>query len=268
MSKDKKKSNKSSVKKKAWKTDSFDGALLFLLFHKRIIGHPDNYSAAEIQAHPSFGFNEYSAQTFKRNSQTVANKVKKFEDNGTGLTQEFKEILCEVLRSKPELFPDIDEDLFDDDYKDEDKEEDLTHISKCEEEVSLSDPLQDPRFEEKKAAPKSGSHNPKANRPTTNRSKKFPPVAAFNMTRALESKLGSYLEDYADGHVIGVYPLASGWDGTFKVGPDQMSVIMSTKVPKAVFSAKTILQRHGLDDNNIHVVSLQAAMTNSQKHQN
>ena len=51
------------TKKEAWKTESFDGAFLFLLLHKRIAGHPDNYSAAEIQANPDYPFGKYPAQT-------------------------------------------------------------------------------------------------------------------------------------------------------------------------------------------------------------
>jgi hypothetical protein len=61
--------------------------------------------------------------------------------------------------------------------------------------------------------------------------------------------------------------LPSGWDGTFKVGPDQQSVIMSIKVPRSIYNAQTILQCHGFDNNNIHVVSLQAAMTKAKKQQ-
>jgi hypothetical protein len=66
---------------------------------------------------------------------------------------------------------------------------------------------------------------------------------------------------------FGVYPLPSGWDGTFKIGDDQQSVIMSTKIPRSVYNAQTILQCHGFDDNNIHVVSLQAAMNKAKKQQ-
>ena len=115
--------------KKAWKSDSYDGALLFLLLHKRIVGDPDDYSAAELQAHPSFNFDQYPAQTFKRNSQTVANRVKKFETKGTGLSKDFKAFLSEVLKDKPDLFTDIDEDQFDEDYKDEGEE--TTTTSSC-----------------------------------------------------------------------------------------------------------------------------------------
>jgi hypothetical protein len=61
--------------------------------------------------------------------------------------------------------------------------------------------------------------------------------------------------------------LPSGWDGTFKIGDDQQSVIMSTKIPRSVYNAQTILQCHGFDDNNIHVVSLQAAMNKAKKQQ-
>ena len=92
------------TKKEAWKTESFDGAFLFLLLHKRIAGHPDNYSAAEIQANPDYPFGKYPAQTFKRSCQTVAKKVKQFESKKTGITKGFKRHLAEVLKEKEEYF--------------------------------------------------------------------------------------------------------------------------------------------------------------------
>jgi hypothetical protein len=75
-----------------------------LLFYKRIAGDPDNFSPSEIQQNPLFEFNKYPAQTFKRNCQTVANKVKKFESHGTGLTKEFKGLCQEVLEDWKEFF--------------------------------------------------------------------------------------------------------------------------------------------------------------------
>ena len=90
----KSKGESDSAKKPAWKSESFDGALLFLLFHKRQKGfNPDDFSAAEIHQHPEFGFDRYSSQNFKRNCQTIANWVKKFEEKGTGLTKTFKKIV-------------------------------------------------------------------------------------------------------------------------------------------------------------------------------
>ncbi len=50
--------------KAAWKSDSNDGAFLFLLFHKRI-EHPDDFSPLELQASPEYTFDKYSNQTFK-----------------------------------------------------------------------------------------------------------------------------------------------------------------------------------------------------------
>lgn len=94
------------MKKTAWKSDSCDGALLFLLLHKRIKGHPDNFSSSELQDDPLLGFDEHStySKTFKRNSQTIANRVKKIEAKGAGLTSEFKTFLRQVKADRLESF--------------------------------------------------------------------------------------------------------------------------------------------------------------------
>lgn len=132
-------------KKETWKSDSHDGALLFLLLHKQIAGHPDDFSPSELQDQP-FGFDKCSSQTLKRNSQTIANRVKKFEENGTGLTKDFKALIKQILEEKPELFPCTEEK--DEDFKPgEVEEDDISHISQAEDEQSLSDPLQDKRFD-------------------------------------------------------------------------------------------------------------------------
>jgi hypothetical protein len=150
------------------------------------------------------------------------------------------------------------------------EEEDLTHISKAEDEESLSYPLQDQKFHptpDSEQPPIDTSNiEPNSNQKKSNRktnSTEAPPIKEVNMMAT--TKPGVYLEDYADGQIVGVYPLPSGWDGTFKIGDDQQSVIMTTKIPRSIYNAQTILQCHGFDDNNIHVVSLQAAMNKAKK---
>jgi len=127
----KEKSNTNS-KKEQWKTESFDGALLFLLLHKRIGGHPDDFSASELQANPLYGFDKYTSQTFKRNSQTVVNKVKKFEEKQTGLTKAFKTFIKKVQTEWAELFEgNSDNDEEDEDFNpEEDEEDDITQMTR------------------------------------------------------------------------------------------------------------------------------------------
>ena len=232
------------MEKKAWKTDSYDGALLFLLLHKRVAEDPDDFSASEIQQNPLFEFDKYSAQTFKRNCQTVANKVKKFEKNGTGLTKKFKEFCRQVLEDWKKFFAKADKDPpFDKDYTEEKEEEDLTYISKAENENTLSYPLQDQKFHptpdsEQPPIDTSNIEPPNSDQWKSNRktnSTEAPPINEVNMMAT--TKPGVYLEDYADGQIVGVYPLPSGWDGTFKIGDDQQSVIMTTKIPRSIYNA-------------------------------
>ena len=135
-------SSNNNKKKLAWKSDSIEGALLFLLFYKEIF-NPDNFSAAEIEQDPLYGFEKFLATTFKRSAQTIANRVKKFEEkNGAGLTAAFKGHLKDVLDKYSEVLKTEEEDG---DYQDK-GEDNISHISKAEDEASLSDPLQDSRF--------------------------------------------------------------------------------------------------------------------------
>jgi len=130
-----------SKKKQAWKSDSVEGALLFLLFHKRVF-NPDDFSAAEIQQDPLFGFDKFSATTFKRSAQTLANRVKKFEEkNGSGLTKAFKGLIKQAQETHSELLDTVEDDEAE--YQDLDGEDDISHVSKAEDKDSLSDPLQD-----------------------------------------------------------------------------------------------------------------------------
>merc|ERR1711933_494657 len=77
-------------------SESIDGALLFILFLDRV-AHPDSYRAAEIYNHPDLPFKaKYEKKNFNSYCQTAANRRKKWERNGTGLTKTFKELVKEA----------------------------------------------------------------------------------------------------------------------------------------------------------------------------
>jgi hypothetical protein len=58
------------------KTESYDGALLFLLLHKRIVGDPDDFSASENQDNPVFEFNKYPHKLLKEIARQLPTKSK------------------------------------------------------------------------------------------------------------------------------------------------------------------------------------------------
>ena len=71
--------NGEGITKKSWKSDSTDGGLLFLLFHKRI-EDPNKFSAPEIYDHPLLPFKDnYSKKSFASACQTAANRCLKWE---------------------------------------------------------------------------------------------------------------------------------------------------------------------------------------------
>lgn len=74
-----------------------------MILHKRIEGTPNNFSLSELQGNLSCPFDQYNFSNFKQNAQKVANRVKKIEQKGNGLTKEIKEYLHKVIVNKPEL---------------------------------------------------------------------------------------------------------------------------------------------------------------------
>ena len=258
----KKKAPASDTKKKAaaWKTESFDGALLFLLFHKRRKNfNPNDFSASEIQQHPLFEFDKYSPANFKRNCQTVANKVLKFEEKKTGVSNELKQYIQEVLEKRKDLFEGVEEeDDFDEDYKPgAEEDEDLPDVPE-EDEASLSDGLRDLRFQNNKLPEQPPIE--KANILPTARRSQSEKSAIKKMANNMNDDPFNYLVVYPDGRILGVTRLESGWDGSIYLAEDCKRVMKKTRIPSACFKSQTILQKHGLDRNNIHIVTLKAAM--------
>jgi hypothetical protein len=109
--------------KEVWKSDSVDGALLFLCFHDNPhrIFHPDDFSASEIFNHPLLPFTgKYSNKNFRTYCQTAANRVKRFEKDGTGLSKQFKEYIEEARTTYSDILTQLQEDA---DYEQEEAEE-------------------------------------------------------------------------------------------------------------------------------------------------
>ena len=109
---------------KEWKSDSVDGALLFILFQERVF-HPNSFSSAEIYEHPSLNpiLKLYSKRKFSTYCTTAANRCIKFERTGTGLSRAFKEFIQDARREYSVLVKKLKEG-HDDVFKEEDEEED------------------------------------------------------------------------------------------------------------------------------------------------
>lgn len=75
----------------------------------------------------------------------------------------------------------------------------------------------------------------------------------------------NHLSTGPDGRLIGVTQLISGWDGSLFISDDCKKVIKKTLVSIPLLKAHHILKRHGFDDDNVHIVNLQAQMDASEK---
>lgn len=123
---------------KEWKSDSVDGALLFILFHERVF-HPNSFSSAEIFEHPDLNpiLQGYSKRKFPTYCTTAANRCIKFERTGTGLSRVFKEFIQDARGEYSDLIKKLKEDGQNNVLEEEDDEDDESYRDEEEEDVSL-----------------------------------------------------------------------------------------------------------------------------------
>lgn len=142
---------------KPWKSDSVDGALLFILFIDGVF-HPNSFSAAEIYEHPHIHpiLKHYSKRKFATYCTTAANRCIKFERTGTGLSRAFKEFIREARQKYSDLISKLkgssdrseEEEDSDDPSYNEDEEDDIPLDPEFEEEDQpLSNQIQNPNLD-------------------------------------------------------------------------------------------------------------------------
>ena len=127
-----------------WKSDSVDGAFLFVLFIERIF-HPNSFSAAEIFEHPLLHpiFKNYSKRNFGTYCTTAANRCIKYERTGTGLSRAYKEFIADARKKYSYLIEQLTGAADNQEEEDDDDSDDGTYITEEEEDIAL-----DPEFEE------------------------------------------------------------------------------------------------------------------------
>jgi hypothetical protein len=237
--------------------------------------HPDDFSPSELQQHPDYPFQKYSGATFKRNCQTIANRTKKFEEKGTGLTDAFKKYIGAVLEDKAELFGKETEDEFDEDYEDE-EEEDLEEHSKLVDEESLSDNIQDPRFDPMPPTqPPIAKENitpddkPREKKKPVEKKKPAESIAFKNVSSPVvqqDNELGKAVQLLLPNGLI----FATAWVDT-KLDPGILQIVISNdgrkvlkreKKPMPANSNEMLMGMYpwAQDNNNIVVVSVNAAI--------
>lgn len=135
-------------KKEAWKSDSIDGALLYILFQDQI-EHPDSFAAASIFHHPLLPYKgKYDGRNFRGYCQTAANKFKKFREFGTGLTDSFRKHIVEAREVYADVLKKLKEEADDDSFRpDGEEDEDYNPEDYEEEELSLNEQIQNARLD-------------------------------------------------------------------------------------------------------------------------
>ena len=127
-----------SKKKKAWKSDSEDGAFLFLLYHFRVY-HPNDYSAVEIYDHPDFPFKDnYAKKNFNTHCQTLSNRCNNYERRGNTLSRVFREFVDnKKIRRRPLFKQLLSPGDIAQHYDSEEADNDGSYVDKSEDDLSF-----------------------------------------------------------------------------------------------------------------------------------
>jgi hypothetical protein len=217
----------------------------------------------EIHADATRSYSQLSLNGFHKHVKDTRNRVTNYKRLGTGLDcEEFRNLVKlndpppPVDRAPaPEEFSSEDESFALGDDLDDDTLGDLIgfDIDSAFEELRFTGGIADVN----KDPPPPENPEPKAKVPA--------PTTTPRMRAAVTEDMEKHLCTYADGRVVAVCQLASGWRGEFRLSDDCKSIIRTTEVRPAIVSAVVILKRLGLPTDNINRVNLQAHIDEKKK---
>ena len=264
-------------RKQKWNSDSLDGALLFLIFHKRLY-HPDSYSSSEIYHEERFPFKEkYNAKNFRTYCQTAANRAKKFKRHGNlsgdflGIVKEAKKKFADVLAVQEP--PELDSADEGSDYEgNSDSDSNLSY----DEEESLSALLRDadidPRQKDRKLAPAKkakkqvplAKEHPRVKKSVKEKEqlKPKPNPITRRPTMMQDNTLTKQLIELSGSRLFCRYHLPQYFEGDFIISDDAREIYVEREFRKSMFgayAARETTRAHCGEEHHNHV--LQSALT-------
>lgn len=273
--------NKNSKSK--WDSYGIDGALLFICFQDRIF-HPDSYSASEIFRSQELPFSKkYSQRNFGTYCQTAANRCKRFERNGTGLTDQLKESIKKARQKYSHLLSNLkSSDPFVGYHSEEDSNYSDLHASdsdnlsfdKSVDEPSLSSLLQQSTLDIRHSAqgekPKKNSkHTSTLKSPSKqtllSQSKMQQIKGGYNSILESQTSMTKHLITVPDGRIFVAKMMPSKWDGHIRLNDDCTEVLEDTEYSVHKFlNAGCFLKAHGCEGtNNVFQNALQSKLSDS-----
>lgn len=230
--------------------------------------YEEKTTVKEIHADATRSYSQLSLNGFHKHVKDTRNRVINYKRLGTGLdSEEFRNLVKlndppppvdraavpeEEFSSDDESFTLAPEDFDDDTLAGFD-------IESAFEELRFSGGIKDA----KQPPPTVETPKPKAKVPAATATTTTP--VTTTKPRMTAENLEKHLCAYADGRVVGVCQLPSGWQGEFYFSDDCTKVLRTTEVRPAMTSAMTILKRLGLPTDNVNRVNLQAHIDEKKK---
>jgi hypothetical protein len=246
-----------------WTKNGVDAAQLFRDIYFDKIGKYTR--AGEAHAIPDRSYHHFNKNGFFKHYKNVKERVDTFKRFGTGLDDEnFKR---KIRLHEPPSQEEQGATLTVLNYPDNEDEESLdeTYQENGEDDITLDDAFELESFlgnltiadNKKKTTPV----KKKTNQPT-----KIEGMVTMRASTMTNNVLGKkILTEYPDGRFSCVVKLNSGFNGTFVVSEDGTKVIQKEYVPSTLCCAKNIYYKMGLDDQDVHVVTLQAEIDRLKK---
>jgi len=230
-----------------WKKDNELAAQLFRDFY---FGRYDaNTQVTDIFSDPSREYSKLSKGSFYKHVKSTRERVNTFKSFGTGLDEKFRDLV--KLNSPPSdaqstgSDADSDFDLLDDSG---DISLDGVDLDSAFDELRLNKEIADVSI-------------PKKRKLSTAKVEHIPEMVKLTIDAATSTHDSKYMVPMADGRIVCVMRLPSGFQGNFSVSDDGKQVLMEMDVPDLFYNAKRIFDHVGdLGSQNIAVLTLQAAM--------
>jgi hypothetical protein len=223
------------------------------------IHYPNSYSDVEIFRDERLPFGIYSGKNYKTYCQTVANRCIKFERNGTGLANPFKDLISEGRTKYADLIASLKQAEPEDDSGDG---EDYENYGA--DDISLNDEMEtlSRLFQKATVSSACRSSDPNSAKPMK---EVVLDHATIHQMIANQNTPKKPLALLSDDRIMAAWKLDDNWDGEIYITENGMSVMEDTEYHKDLyFSAHMLMSNTGLSDtNDVFIVDQQIQLDNT-----
>lgn len=250
-----------------WNKNGVFAAQLFrdLYFKKYKPGEDGTFDTKEIYNDPTREYSQLAKNSFYKHVDTIYQRVQAYRRNGTGLgTEAFRQLVNLQKIPAPDERGDNWEKSEDEALSSSNSDsDDSSYFGAKEDNVELGSEFEDESEDEKPKA-----KTPKKASKKNKKSAKTP--LQDQLTKELDDSLKmaklngdlKYMVKLADGRILCVYQLPSGFEGNFEFekGKTKTKIYLKKVMPRFAYDACRVFHRKGLGANDANIVELQTAM--------